>query len=146
MAVSASPPTTASRADYERVEEQWQQDQQQESRRRLLWTLFGAFLLALYPLIDSYFNIGWLGSWIAILIFVMLAMGLNVVVGYAGLLDLGYVAFFVIGAYSAAFLTSPSSVFVQKGWIPEFLQSFWPAMAISKSWIEAAPFMTKPVA
>ena len=138
MAVSASPPTTASRADYERVEEQWQQEQQRESRRRLLWTLFGAFLLALYPLIDSYFNIGWLGSWIAILIFVMLAMGLNVVVGYAGLLDLGYVAFFVIGAYSAAFLTSPSSVFVQKGWVPEFLQSFWPAMAIS--WVSAAVF------
>ncbi len=42
-------------------------------------------------------------------------MGLNIVVGYAGLLDLGYVAFYVIGAYAQAFLTSPNSVFVQKG-------------------------------
>jgi branched-chain amino acid transport system permease protein len=65
-------------------------------------------------------------------------MGLNVVVGYAGLLDLGYVAFFVIGAYGNAFITSPNSWFVQKGWIPEFLQSFWPAMALS--WVLAAIF------
>ena len=35
-------------------------------------------------------------------IFVMMALGLNIVVGYAGLLDLGYVAFYAIGAYTAA--------------------------------------------
>ncbi len=40
-------------------------------------------------------------------VYVMLALGLNIVVGYAGLLDLGYVAFFAIGAYTAAFLASP---------------------------------------
>jgi branched-chain amino acid transport system permease protein len=40
-------------------------------------------------------------------IFVMMALGLNVVVGYAGLLDLGYVAFYAIGAYSAGWLASP---------------------------------------
>ncbi len=39
-------------------------------------------------------------------IYVMLALGLNIVVGYAGLLDLGYVAFFVIGSYTVAFATS----------------------------------------
>jgi len=38
-------------------------------------------------------------------IYVLLAMGLNVVVGYAGLLDLGYIAFYAIGAYSAAYWT-----------------------------------------
>src|SRR5665213_3369887 len=38
-------------------------------------------------------------------IFVLLAVGLNVVVGYAGLLDLGYIAFYAIGAYSAAYWT-----------------------------------------
>jgi branched-chain amino acid transport system permease protein len=38
-----------------------------------------------------------------------MALGLNIVVGYAGLLDLGYVAFFAVGAYTAAILTSPQS-------------------------------------
>jgi branched-chain amino acid transport system permease protein len=43
---------------------------------------------------------------VTILVFVMMAVGLNVVVGYAGLLDLGYVAFYAIGAYSAGWLAS----------------------------------------
>ncbi len=43
--------------------------------------------------------------------FVLLALGLNVVVGFAGLLDLGYVGFFAVGAYSVALLTSPDSRF-----------------------------------
>ena len=37
---------------------------------------------------------------VTILVFVMMAVGLNIVVGYAGLLDLGYVAFYAIGAYT----------------------------------------------
>jgi len=41
------------------------------------------------------------------LLFVMLALGLNIVVGYAGLLDLGYVAFYAVGAYMFALLSSP---------------------------------------
>ncbi len=41
--------------------------------------------------------------------YVLLALGLNVVVGYAGLLDLGYVGFFAVGAYTVALLTSPDS-------------------------------------
>src|ERR1700712_1417035 len=41
------------------------------------------------------------------LLYVMLALGLNVVVGYAGLLDLGYVAFYALGAYLFALLASP---------------------------------------
>lgn len=40
------------------------------------------------------------------LIFVMLAVGLNVVVGYCGLLDLGYAAFFAIGAYTSGLLST----------------------------------------
>jgi branched-chain amino acid transport system permease protein len=66
-------------------------------------------LLAFYPLIDSTFGWGKMGAMPAILIFTMLALGLNIVVGFAGLLDLGYVAFFAIGGYTAAFLTSPVS-------------------------------------
>ena len=49
--------------------------------------------------------------WVRVLdfamLYVMLALGLNVVVGFAGLLDLGYIAFYAIGAYMAALLSSP---------------------------------------
>ena len=41
------------------------------------------------------------------LLYVVLALGLNVVVGFAGLLDLGYIAFYALGAYSFALLASP---------------------------------------
>lgn len=112
------------------------QERRAIERQRLQRVLIGAVVVALYPLIDSALGLGLLGSWIPILVYILLALGLNIVVGYAGLLDLGYVAFFVIGAYAQAFLTSPSSVFVQKGWVPEFMQNFWPAMAIS--WVVAA--------
>jgi branched-chain amino acid transport system permease protein len=44
---------------------------------------------------------------VVMLIFAMMAVGLNIVVGYAGLLDLGYVAFYALGAYTAAWLASP---------------------------------------
>src|ERR671925_1091178 len=40
-------------------------------------------------------------------IFIMMAIGLNIVVGYAGLLDLGYVAFYAMGAYTAAWFATP---------------------------------------
>ncbi len=124
--------THASRA------EQWFAERRSDERKRLNKVLIGAAIAALYPFIDSMFGFGLLGSWIPIFVFVILALGLNIVVGYAGLLDLGYVAFFVIGAYANAFMTSPSSWFVINGWIPEFLRSFWPAMAVS--WIIAAIF------
>ncbi|MFC3385622.1 branched-chain amino acid ABC transporter permease [Couchioplanes azureus] len=50
--------------------------------------------------------------------YVLLALGLNVVVGFAGLLDLGYVGFFAVGAYTVAMLTSPDSVLkTEWGWL-----------------------------
>ena len=56
-----------------------------------------------------YFSAG--QSWVRIidfsLLYLMLSLGLNVVVGYAGLLDLGYIAFFAVGAYCYALLSSP---------------------------------------
>lgn len=55
-------------------------------------------------------------------IFLLMGLGLNIVVGYAGLLDLGYVAFFAVGAYVTAVLTSPSS----PAWSPELV--FWAAI------------------
>jgi branched-chain amino acid transport system permease protein len=58
--------------------------------------------------------------WVRVLdfamLYVMLALGLNVVVGFAGLLDLGYIAFYAIGAYTAALLTSPHLT-TQFAWI-----------------------------
>lgn len=54
-------------------------------------------------------------------IFLLMALGLNIVVGFAGLLDLGYVAFFAVGAYTTAVLTSPQSS-LGVGWI------FWAAI------------------
>lgn len=125
-------------AQYATRAEQWFSERRREDRQRLIWVLVAAAIAALYPLIDDLLGLGLLGESIPIMVFLILAMGLNVVVGYAGLLDLGYVAFFVIGAYGNAFLTSPNSWFVQKGWVPEVLQSFWPAMAVS--WILAAIF------
>jgi branched-chain amino acid transport system permease protein len=67
---------------------------------------FGAFVLAaaLIPLVTSDEYV--LRVAIDTLIYALLALGLNVVVGWAGLLDLGYVAFFGIGAYSYALLSS----------------------------------------
>ena len=109
-----------------------------EERKRNLILLVGLAVAIIYPFLDQGLGINRLGSWIAIFVFVILAMGLNVVVGYAGLLDLGYAAFFIIGAYANAFMTSPNSIFVVNGWVPPFLQSFWPAMAVS--WVIAAIF------
>jgi branched-chain amino acid transport system permease protein len=45
-------------------------------------------------------------------VYALVAVGLNVVVGFAGLLDLGYIAFFAIGSYTAAFFTSPDSTLI----------------------------------
>jgi branched-chain amino acid transport system permease protein len=74
-------------------------------------TICGAFVAAaLFPFTqtdDQYATIG-----VYILIFATVALGLNIVVGLAGLLDLGYVAFLGVGAYAAALVSgSPSSPF-----------------------------------
>ncbi len=61
----------------------------------------------LLPLILQPFGNHWVRVADVSLLYVMLALGLNVVVGYAGLLDLGYVAFYALGAYLFALLTSP---------------------------------------
>ena len=56
-------------------------------------------------------------------IYVLMGLGLNIVVGLAGLLDLGYVAFFAIGAYTAGLLTAPAPITIQIG--------FWPVLILS---------------
>lgn len=56
----------------------------------------------------------WAGVLFTCAIYVLIAIGLNVVIGLAGLLDLGYVGFFAIGAYSVALFGSVQSPVVQK--------------------------------
>ena len=73
-------------------------------------TLLGLLLLGLaYPWLDGAF--GWRQLFVAtgILIAVLLALGLNIVLGQAGMLDLGYAAFFGIGAYTTGILISSAS-------------------------------------
>ena len=70
------------------------------------WVLGGIALLIL-PLILQYFGNAWVRIADLALLYVMLALGLNIVVGYAGLLDLGYVAFYAVGAYLFALMASP---------------------------------------
>ncbi|MGH9167387.1 MAG: branched-chain amino acid ABC transporter permease [Acidimicrobiia bacterium] len=78
----------------------------QRKRYAALAIAVGVIVLALVPIILGRFL-----SEVADLvgIFLLMALGLNIVVGYAGLLDLGYVAFFAVGAYTTAVLTSPDS-------------------------------------
>ena len=89
--------------------------------------------LALYPALDGTFGWGKMGAFPTILIYTVLALGLNIVVGFAGLLDLGYAAFFAIGGYTAAFLTSPQSPLAGV-----FQTNFYVAMALA--FIVAATF------
>ncbi len=83
--------------------------------------IVGAFLLFL-PQVDRGLGLAWLGDIIPIMIFIILALGLNIVVGYAGLLDLGYAAFFAIGAYTAGML---SSTHLTGQFGSNFQLSFW---------------------
>ena len=79
-----------------------------ESRRRIRRWAIGVLVVAvlILPQVSGTFL-----AQVAVLVglYMLLALGLNIVVGYAGLLDLGYVAFFAVGAYLTALLTSPNS-------------------------------------
>jgi branched-chain amino acid transport system permease protein len=75
--------------------------------RAVLWLVVAAVLVALPFAVDATLGRTWVRILDVALLFVMLALGLNIVVGYAGLLDLGYIAFFAVGAYSYALLASP---------------------------------------
>jgi branched-chain amino acid transport system permease protein len=67
-----------------------------------------AMLILAFPFVDKLTALRWTAQIIFALIFVILGLGLNIVVGYAGLLDLGYAAFFAIGAYTTGMLSSPA--------------------------------------
>lgn len=80
------------------------------TERRTSQTMLGiaglAFALVLPMFLSGYFNnvLDLIG------LYIMMGLGLNIVVGFAGLLDLGYVAFFAIGAYTVGILTTPNAL------------------------------------
>jgi branched-chain amino acid transport system permease protein len=82
-------------------------------RRRWALPVIALVATVLYPFYDDkMFTIPIFGTWpdvptgVYMLVFIIMAVGLNIVVGYAGLLDLGYVAFYATGAYTMAWFTS----------------------------------------
>jgi branched-chain amino acid transport system permease protein len=76
-------------------------------QHRLAVFLLAAAGLLLVPLVAQQFGNAWVRIVDLALLYVLLALGLNIVVGYAGLLDLGYVAFYAVGAYTFGLLASP---------------------------------------
>jgi len=77
-----------------------------QSRGVIAVALIVAALIA-YPFADQAIGLGTLYAVSDAMIYVLLALGLNIVIGYAGLLDLGYAAFFAIGAYTMGLFNSP---------------------------------------
>ncbi len=77
------------------------------NKKLFLFLVCGLALLALPMLLQTYLGNFWVRMAALSLLYVMLALGLNIVVGYAGLLDLGYVAFYAVGAYMFGILASP---------------------------------------
>ncbi len=73
---------------------------------KLVVFLLAALGLLILPLIAQQFGNAWVRIIDIALLYVLLALGLNIVVGYAGLLDLGYVAFYAVGAYIFGLLAS----------------------------------------
>jgi branched-chain amino acid transport system permease protein len=78
------------------------------TQRKTIGVLLTLVALLLLPHLIAY---GAGNTWVRTLdfalLYIMLALGLNIVVGYAGLLDLGYIAFYGLGAYVYALLSSP---------------------------------------
>jgi branched-chain amino acid transport system permease protein len=109
-------------------------------RSRRLWSGLALFIvaIAIAPIVA-----GQLGGnyWVRVidfaLLYIMLALGLNIVVGFTGLLDMGFIAFYAVGAYLAALLASPhllDAFPLMQAWFPDGLHtSYWliiPAAAV----------------
>ncbi len=76
------------------------------NNKNLQW-IVGGITLVVLPLILQSFGNAWVRIADIALLYVLLSLGLNIVVGYAGLLDLGYVAFYAVGAYLFGLMASP---------------------------------------
>ncbi len=81
--------------------------------------LLGLVLLV-FPFVASNFGNSWVRIMDFALLYIMLALGLNIVVGFAGLLDLGYIAFYALGAYMTALLASPQFAVVLESFVNNY--------------------------
>lgn len=100
--------------------------QKEENKWRMILL---AVLIVAFPFVDKFTELRWTAQIIFALIFVILGLGLNIVVGYAGLLDLGYAAFFAIGAYTTGILSSPVHGIQMNFWLV-----IWIAAAMAALW------------
>ncbi|PWF55450.1 ABC transporter permease subunit [Massilia glaciei] len=82
-------------------------DVQRDKRKAYISMGVVLVLMLIFPFVASQFGNAWVRMIDMALLFIMLALGLNIVVGFAGLLDLGYIAFFAVGAYLTGLLASP---------------------------------------
>ncbi len=80
--------------------------QHQPRRARINMALLLVLMIA-FPFFASQYGNSWVRIIDLALLYIMLALGLNIVVGFAGLLDLGYIAFFAVGAYLTGLFASP---------------------------------------
>jgi branched-chain amino acid transport system permease protein len=99
-------------------------------RRYFSWGLLVAALLA-YPFVDQALQAQTVYAVTDAMLYVLLALGLNIVVGYAGLLDLGYAAFFAIGAYTMGLLNSPLLGSPLHGYAWSFWVVIWISAVVS---------------
>ena len=78
----------------------------QDKRKQIVTIVALGVLVLILPFLAGMLGQAWVRILNVTLLYVMLALGLNVVVGVAGLLDLGYVAFYAVGAYTWSLLAS----------------------------------------
>ncbi|MES2350631.1 MAG: ABC transporter ATP-binding protein, partial [Pseudomonadota bacterium] len=76
--------------------------------------------LMIFPFVAAQFGNSWVRIIDMALLYIMLALGLNIVVGFAGLLDLGYIAFYAVGAYMTGLLASPQFATLLESLINEY--------------------------
>ena len=89
------------------------------ARSRAGLVLFAVAALA-FPFIASSYGNSWVRIMDLALLYIMLALGLNIVVGFAGLLDLGYIAFYALGAYLTGLLASPQFATVLESLVNQY--------------------------
>ena len=90
------------------------------SRKAYLGLAVFAIALLLLPIVAGHAGDSWVRILDFALLYIMLALGLNIVVGFAGLLDLGYIAFYAIGAYLCALLASPQFATVLQSFVDNY--------------------------
>lgn len=88
-------------------------------KTKIGYVCFGIILI-LFPFVASHFGNSWVRIMDFALLYIMLALGLNIVVGFAGLLDLGYIAFYALGAYLTGLLASPQFATVLQSFVDEY--------------------------